>query len=197
MPTYINRVFDIDAAAFVRWSTATVDSAGASYPGPDAFGDTLDYCLETIIPTGSGGVPGAATEVLETDQLTNDAGVTVFQGHAIKMNGDLTFDLADFDPDPTVGFVNEASILNGASGDIAVQGLVTIPAARQEGVWLAEDNIYLSGSTAGDLSNVVPTDSTDQFHALIGVCLNTPAGGNAIMLILVETPYELDPETFV
>ena len=47
---YRNRVWDTESGAsgnFVRWSTTTVDSAGASYPGPGAFGvDTSDYVVE-------------------------------------------------------------------------------------------------------------------------------------------------------
>lgn len=197
MPTYINRVYDPTAVAFVRWSTATVDSAGASYPGPDAFGNTFDYCLETIIPTGSGVVPGAPTEVLETDQLTNDAGVTVFQGHAVQSDGDLTFILANPDGFSFVGFVNEASILNGSSGEIAVAGVVTIPAARQEGVWVAGDNIYLSSSTAGDMQTAVPVVPSEEFDCLVGLCLNTPVGGDAKILIRKERSLELLPEIFV
>ena len=194
MPSYVNRVFDIDAAAFVRWTTATVDDGGASYPGPDAFGDTLDYCLETIIPTGAGAV-GLPTEVLETAQLTNDSGVTVFQGQAIKLNGnDFDFDLAD--EDGAVAFVNQASILNGASGDVATQGVITIPSARQEGVWLPNDTIFLSKTTSGDLTNVVPTVNGD-FDSRVGRCINIPAGGDAVMIIRLDRTIELEANEFI
>lgn len=43
---YVNRVFDLVAGAFVRWSTLLPDPSGSAYPGPDAFGNTLDYCVE-------------------------------------------------------------------------------------------------------------------------------------------------------
>jgi hypothetical protein len=47
--TYTNRVYDLVAVDFVRWDTlGSADPAGASYPGPDAFGSTLDYCVETV-----------------------------------------------------------------------------------------------------------------------------------------------------
>ena len=193
MPSYVNRVFDIDAAAFVRWTTATVDSGGASYPGPDAFGDTLDYCLETIIPTGAGAA-GLPTEVLETAQLTNDAGVTVFQGQAIKIKGDLTFDLAT--EAGAVAFVNQASILNAASGDVATQGVITIPSIRQEGVWTPGDVIFLSKTTSGDLTNVVPIVAGD-FDSRVGECTNLPAGGDAVMIIRLDRTLELLPLEFV
>jgi hypothetical protein len=45
---YVNRVFDAVAADFVRWTTAdAADITGASYPGPDAFGSTTDFCAES------------------------------------------------------------------------------------------------------------------------------------------------------
>ncbi len=193
MPSYVNRVHDLVAAAFVRWTTATVDSGGASYPGPDAFGSTQDYCLETIIPTGAGAV-GLPTEVLETDQLTNDSGVTVFQGQAIKINGDLTFDLAD--EDGAIAFVNQASILNGASGDVAMQGAITIPSVRQEGVWTPGDTVYLSKVSSGDLTNVIPIVDGD-FDSSVGECVNLPAGGDAVMIIRLDRTLELLPIEFV
>ena len=193
MPSYVNRVHDLVAAAFVRWTTATVDSGGASYPGPDAFGSTQDYCLETIIPTGAGAV-GLPTEVLETDQLTNDSGVTVFQGQAIKINGDLTFDLAD--EDGAIAFVNQASILNGASGDVAMQGAITIPSVRQEGVWTPGDTVYLSKVSSGDLTNVIPIVDGD-FDSSVGECVNLPAGGDAVMIIRLDRTLELSLIEFV
>ena len=55
MPTYTNRVYDIDEPGFIRWDTATPDKTGVSYPGPDAFGDTFDYCVESITATASSG----------------------------------------------------------------------------------------------------------------------------------------------
>ncbi len=193
MPSYVNRVHDLVAAAFVRWTTATVDSGGASYPGPDAFGSTQDYCLETIIPTGSGAA-GLPTEVLETAQLTNDSGVTVFQGHAIKIKGDFTFDLAD--EEGAIAFVNQASILNGASGDVATQGVITIPSARQEAVWTPGDKIYLSKTSSGDLTNILPSVDGD-FESSVGVCINLPAGGDAVMIIRLDRTLELIPTEFV
>ncbi len=194
MPSYVNRVHDLVAAAFVRWTTATVDSGGASYPGPDAFGSTQDYCLETIIPTGAGAA-GLPTEVLETAQLVNDSGVTVFQGQAIKLNGnDFSFDLAD--EDGAVAFVNQASILNGASGDVALQGAITIPSARQEGVWTPNDVIFLSKTTSGDLTNVVPIVDGD-FDSRVGRCINLPAGGDAVMIVRLDRTLELSLTEFV
>lgn len=48
--SYVNRVFDSVAAGFVRWTTLTSpDSAGTAYPGPDAFGNTTDYCVERVL----------------------------------------------------------------------------------------------------------------------------------------------------
>jgi len=41
-----NRVWDLIAAGFIRWDTASPDSTGVEYPGPDVFGSTLDYCVE-------------------------------------------------------------------------------------------------------------------------------------------------------
>lgn len=193
MPSYVNRVHDLVAAAFVRWTTATVDSGGASYPGPDAFGSTQDYCLETIIPTGAGAV-GLPTEVLETDQLTNDSGVTVFQGQAIKINGAFTFDLAN--EDGAIAFVNQASILNGVSGDVAMQGAITIPFVRQEGVWTPGDTVYLSKTTSGDLTNVIPIVDGD-FDSSVGECVNLPAGGDAVMIIRLDRTLELSLIEFV
>lgn len=45
--TYVNRVFDDVANDFVRWETSSPDSTGASYPGPDSFVNTSDYCIES------------------------------------------------------------------------------------------------------------------------------------------------------
>jgi hypothetical protein len=45
---YRNRVYDSIAGDFVRWKTKSADVTGNSYPGPDAFGNTEDYCVEHI-----------------------------------------------------------------------------------------------------------------------------------------------------
>ena len=46
---YVNRVWDLVAADFVRWETGPQpDNTGANYPGPDAFGNTLDYAVELV-----------------------------------------------------------------------------------------------------------------------------------------------------
>lgn len=48
MAVYTNRAYDPTATAFVRWNTATPDTAGASYPGPDIWGNVSDYTIERV-----------------------------------------------------------------------------------------------------------------------------------------------------
>ncbi len=52
MALFTNRVFDPTASAFVRWNTASPDTGGGSYPGPDAFGNTSDFVVESVTDTG-------------------------------------------------------------------------------------------------------------------------------------------------
>ena len=47
---YVNKVWDPAAVAYVRWSTYYVDTQGAEYPGPSAWGAVVGtYCVEHII----------------------------------------------------------------------------------------------------------------------------------------------------
>lgn len=52
MAVYTNRVYDAVASGFVRWDTGTPDTAGGSYPGPDAFGNTFDFTIEAVKQAG-------------------------------------------------------------------------------------------------------------------------------------------------
>ena len=56
MATFTNRVYDLVEVGFVRWDTtgSVPDTGGASYPGPDAFGNTLDFVVEAVVTAAAG-----------------------------------------------------------------------------------------------------------------------------------------------
>jgi hypothetical protein len=172
MSDYVNRVYDPGGGGgFVRWTTTSPDTGGGSYPDPHGttFGGTFDYCVETVFDP-----PGGSTIDNITCQLTNDEGASAFQGEAVYSNGDGTFGLALADDPATskaIGIVADASIADAAAGAIAKAGTVDIPpAARGSEVWAGGEEIYVSASTAGDLTNVVPT-LDGEVEASVGICL--------------------------
>lgn len=117
--------------------------------------------------------------------LTNTSGGAITQGTAVYINGSNTFSSAQANAGGTstvLGIVSAASIANGATGEITVHGIVTIPTGKQTGTWAANDIIYLDPATAGKLTNSAP-NTTGQYAVEVGISLNTPAGGNATLLI--------------
>ncbi len=183
MNSFTNRVFNpADGPGYTRWVTTFPDPTGTMFPGPGAFGATSDYCVESIERLGADGETVDIT-------LTNSNAGAITAGQPVYSSGDNTVDLADDDTAAKarcIGFVNQASIASSAAGDIAVDGHVGISSADQEGVWLFGQTIYLH-STAGHLTNVVPS-VTGKFSTTVGTCANTPAGGNAKLLINIEEP---------
>jgi hypothetical protein len=122
-----------------------------------------------------------------TITLTNADGGTITQGQPVYINGNGTVGLAT--PFSTLakarffGGVVDASIGNGASGKIRHSGVLTVPSAAQSGTWLANDKIYLYSS--GFMTNAALV-SFGAFIVSTGTCINTPGGGNALVLLRVS-----------
>ncbi len=56
--------------------------------------------------------------------------------------------------------------------------------------------ILTPSPTSGDLTNVIPIVDGD-FESSVGVCINLPAGGDAVMIIRLDKTLELIPSEFV
>jgi hypothetical protein len=185
MPIYTNRVYDPIDTVFVRWDTPLPDPNDllALYPGSSAL-PLPEYAVEKVLDHG-GTAPGSTTSTLVP--LTNESGANAFQGMPVYLSFDSDFDLADdagAASAQVIGLVNDAVITDTSVGDIVVSGLATVPALRQNGVWTADEVIYVD-TVAGDLTNVSPT-AADTYIARVGICLNTPAGGNATVLVDID-----------
>jgi len=133
------------------------------------------------------GIDNALAGVDNTITLTNDNASAATQGMVVYISGDGSFDLADADAASTArafGIVADASIASAGSGEVAYTGTATVPSARQNGVWTAGDRIYVD-TTAGDMTNSAPT-AGGTYVAMIGICINTPGGGDATVAIVRE-----------
>lgn len=133
---------------------------------------------------------------------TNAHGSAVTQGQALYASASsFSVDLAKADALATAQFLgaltdptasNNASVNDGAAALVQFAGKhPKIPAALQGGgSWAVNDRIYLSAATAGAYTNVPPSTS-GQYVVPVGRCLNTPAGGNAVMLVEKGTILEI------
>lgn len=136
---------------------------------------------------------------VEDDASSNDVARTnsnagaITQGMAVYADGTGSVDLADarttstFAKATLAGLVNEASIASSASGKIAVVGPVVVPSGLQVGTWTAGQTIYLDETTPGEMTNVGPSDA-GEFWSPVGRCVNTPGGGDAIVVLRPENP---------
>jgi len=73
-------------------------------------------------------------------------------------------------------------VLPGVSSNFITAGIAQIPAAQQQGVWLAGEQIFVSSTVAGKLTNVKPV-AVGTFVVPVGTVFNTPAGGTAWVLL--------------
>jgi len=121
-----------------------------------------------------------------TGNLTNGNASPITQGMVVYISNSLTVDKAlanSLNSSNWYGIVTSSSIAPSSSGSIAFDGVVVIPNSRQSGeTWSYNDRIYVSPSTAGDLTKIVP-NSSGTFVAEIGICINTPGGGDAIVAL--------------
>jgi predicted RecA/RadA family phage recombinase len=85
-----------------------------------------------------------------------------------------------------IGAVVDASISNGGDGTAQSSGVFSVPAALQVGTWTAGDRIYLATTVAGKYTNAV-TVTVGEVLVPIGRSLDTPAGGAANVLIILES----------
>ena len=176
MSLFVNRVHDAVAAAFVRWVTASPDTGGASYPGPDAFGNTTDFCIEAV--TDSGGVTdhGALIGLGDDDHaqylllLGRSGGQSVLGGTltgntltlrsnstdapgvtAVVINDDLDMSTRDITNAGNIAgvsgdFSEDIEVNGGASIDITAGGGTTLELSRPDG---DAGQILLLTSTVG------------------------------------------------
>lgn len=147
----------------------------------DGSGNIVQITNNGAVNSGPASVPTYTA----ISTLTNNSGGTLTQGTAVYISGSNTFGSAQADAAGTstvFGVVSAASIANSATGEVATSGVVTVPTGKQTGTWVANDIIYLDPATAGKLTNVAPS-TTGQYAVEVGISLNTPAGGNASLLI--------------
>lgn len=140
-----------------------------------AESDDLNEMVNAISPS-----TGLVAEL----PMTNDNASPITQGQAVYVSDVSKVDLAVHDSRAeatAVGLVNEASIAAGAQGQIAFDGPVTVPSGVQTGTWTFGQRVYVD-ATAGKLTNTPPT-ATGKYVAEMGICLNTPGGGDATVLL--------------
>lgn len=126
-------------------------------------------------------------QMLDSLTLTNANAGAITQGMAVYISAASSVDKAEGGGTAAVaeffGLVNEASIATTATGRTAFQGPVMVPTGLQAGgAWAAGNKIYLDRTTAGSLRNVAPTEA-GEFIMPVGRCINTPGGGDAIVVI--------------
>lgn len=126
-------------------------------------------------------------------QIYNQTGSTLTKGQVVRQSGSsgtrLKVDLAQADGDPnsatTIGVVAE-SISNNSSGFIITSGLMS---AINTNSFNEGDTLWLSGTTAGAITNVRPTQP---YHGVrIGYCIKKSAGAG-IIYIDVLNGFELE-----
>jgi len=118
--------------------------------------------------------------------LTNASGGAITKGQATYLSAANSVALAEADGTAAaaqfVGGVADASIANTSTGYIQYADKLVVPTALQLGTaWTFGDKVYVS-ATAGSYSNAAPVTS-GQYRIPVGRCLNTPAGGDAFVLI--------------
>lgn len=138
MAIYTNRVYDPTATAFVRWDTATPDTAGGSYPGPDSFGNTSDYVVEAVFGSSGASAHNALTGLTADDHthyLLVD-GTRAMTG-SLDMNGNAVLNAT------VVVATTAISITGGTTATSPTFGLANTDAATDE-------QIYALRNEAGD-----------------------------------------------
>jgi hypothetical protein len=126
-------------------------------------------------------------------QVVNQTGSPMTKGQVVRQNGSsgvrLRVALAQADGDPqsatTVGVLVQ-DIANNQTGFIVTSGLVS---GINTGAFTAGDVLWLSGTTAGAITNVRPVQP---YHGVrIGYCIKSSVGAGEI-LVDVLNGFELD-----
>lgn len=116
--------------------------------------------------------------------LTNGSEGDLLQGGAVYLSGAGEVDPANYSTRAKatlIGLVNQATAAPGAQVRVAFAGPISVVSARQVGAWAAGERVYVH-DVLGKLSNT-PTTTAGKYIAEVGICLNTPGGGDATVLI--------------
>jgi hypothetical protein len=115
--------------------------------------------------------------------------ITGAQGQRLKV--DLALADNDLDSATTIGLVTE-TILNNQEGFVTISGLVNkinTTGSLQGETWLDGDTLYLSPSTAGNITNIKP--SAPDHLVIIGYVVYSHSV-NGKIFVKVDNGYELD-----
>lgn len=159
----------VDAGSAGGTSDLTFGARGQSLTFNDASNTSLTGSIsgETSIVGALNTLAGGSAALATT--FTNEEGSAITQGQVVYISSANSVSLADAGADaaPANGFyfVVPASIANTASGNFNTAGRTT---ARFEGslTLSANDEVFLSASTPGSLTNVAPSGSGEVVQSL-------------------------------
>ena len=179
----------------VQFNTATSQTADA--PGKLAWNDT-DGTLDLRLKGGNVTLQVGQEQVL---RVVNKAGANLLEANyqAVRVTGAqgnrLKVDLAqannDLNSAETIGLVTE-TINDNQEGFITTSGLIrgiNTTGSLQGETWADGDMLYLSGTTAGQLTNIKPSAPTHT--VIVGYVVRAHASVGQIF-VKVDNGYELD-----
>jgi predicted RecA/RadA family phage recombinase len=114
-------------------------------------------------------------------KMTNNSGGTILAGEVVYVSGPYEVSKSKADNSQTARMfaVCMSDVSTGNDGYFYRDGTIPIPSARQGGgTWTAGDQVWISTSTSGGITNTQPTGSGN-FEVVVGWVLNTPGGGTA------------------